>query len=102
MESLPTPSRQTFLTDGEVQENFSDSLLQLHATDNLDATQDSIEGDDNASVTSHLSELSGLSDLSGQDWKPMAQSFVWVRSKKDETKFSLNTISITASETEAK
>lgn len=83
MESFSTPSRQASLnTDADTQENFSDSFLQTptHTTENLDITQDSIEvDDDNASTVSHLSELSGLSDLSGHEWKPMAQSFVWVR-----------------------
>lgn len=82
MESLPTPSRQASLNaDGDIQEIFLDGVPQTptHTNENLDVTQDSIEGDDdNASTASHLSELSGLSDLSGQEWKPMAQSFVWV------------------------
>lgn len=48
-------------------------------TDSLEMSQDSLElDDDNASTVSHLSELSGLSDLSGEDWKPMAGSMVWV------------------------
>nr|CAH7760117.1 unnamed protein product [Callosobruchus chinensis] len=37
---------------------------------------DDDEDDDNAST---VSELSGLSDLSGQDWKPMAGSMIWIQ-----------------------
>lgn len=57
--------------------NLSGSFLQTPThTDQLDTSQDSLEiDDDNAST---VSELSGLSDLSGQDWKPMAGSMIWV------------------------
>lgn len=58
-------------TDGSLDELVGNSDL-------LDTSQDSLEfDDDNASTISHLS---GLSDLSGQDWKPRAGSMIWVSS----------------------
>lgn len=58
----------------------SESIHQTPTnTDSIETSQDSLElEDDNASTVSHLSELSGLSDLSREDWKPMPGSMVWV------------------------
>ncbi|XP_060521146.1 NAD-dependent protein deacetylase sirtuin-1 [Cylas formicarius] len=61
--------------------SLSESFFQTPThTDQLEISQDSLEvDDDNASTVSHLSELSGLSDLSGQEWKPMAGSMIWIQ-----------------------
>ena len=37
---------------------------------------DEEEDDDVSSTVSNLSDLSGLSDMSGQDWKPMAGKYL--------------------------
>ncbi|XP_066256004.1 NAD-dependent protein deacetylase sirtuin-1 [Euwallacea similis] len=57
----------------ETASNFFDA-----DNDQLDTLQEE-DDDDNASTVSHLSELSGISNLSGQDWKPMAGSVVWIQ-----------------------
>ncbi|XP_056630819.1 NAD-dependent protein deacetylase sirtuin-1 isoform X1 [Diorhabda sublineata] len=84
LESMPTPLHHTSpRTDpGDIQESMSsisESFTQTPThTDQHDVSQDSleIEDDDNAST---VSELSGLSELSGQDWKPMAGSMIWIQ-----------------------
>lgn len=82
LESIPTPSHHTspHTDPGDIHEsmsNLSGSFLQTPThTDQLDTSQDSLEVDDDNAST--VSELSGLSDLSGQDWKPMAGSMIWV------------------------
>uniref|UniRef100_A0A6P7GF80 protein acetyllysine N-acetyltransferase n=1 Tax=Diabrotica virgifera virgifera TaxID=50390 RepID=A0A6P7GF80_DIAVI len=83
LESVPTPLHTFPRTDpGDIQEtmsSISESFMQTptHA-DQQDTSQDSVieDDDDNAST---VSELSGLSDLSGQDWKPMAGSMIWIQ-----------------------
>ncbi|KAJ8919627.1 hypothetical protein NQ315_006153 [Exocentrus adspersus] len=84
LESMPTPSRHTSPhTDlGDTHESassLSSSFLRTptHTTEQLDTSQDSLEVDDDNAST--VSELSGLSDLSGQDWKPMAGSMIWIQ-----------------------
>lgn len=80
MQSIPTPSHQTSPhTDpgGDIPESISslsEIFLTPSRTDQVDTSQDSME-DDNVST---VSEISGLSELSGQDWKPMAGSMMWV------------------------
>lgn len=61
-----------------------ESLLTSPHTDSGDLLEvnndeEEEEEDDNASTVSHLSELSGLSNLSGQEWKPMAGSMIWIQ-----------------------
>lgn len=79
---MPTPSHHTFprVDNIESQEGSSGSVSQTptHLADQLDTSQDSLEIDDDDDNASTVSELSGLSDLSGQDWKPMAGSMIWV------------------------
>ncbi|KAJ8972478.1 hypothetical protein NQ314_000171 [Rhamnusium bicolor] len=83
LESIPTPSHYTspHTDPGDIHEsmsNLSESFLQTPThTDQLDTSQDSLEVDDDNAST--VSELSGLSDLSGQDWKPMAGSMIWIQ-----------------------
>lgn len=84
LESIPTCSLQTSpQTDsGDIHDSLS-SLSEIFLTpsrrDLAETSQDSIEAeDDNVSI---VSEISGLSDLSGQDWKPMAGSMIWVSFK---------------------
>ncbi|XP_072400041.1 NAD-dependent protein deacetylase sirtuin-1 [Diabrotica undecimpunctata] len=83
LESVPTPLHTSPRTDpGDIQEtmsSISESFMQTPThTDQQDTSQDSLieDDDDNAST---VSELSGLSDLSGQDWKPMAGSMIWIQ-----------------------
>ena len=81
LESIPTSSHQTspHTDPGDVQESLSslsEIFLTPSRTDQADTSQDSIEADDDNAST--VSEISGLSDLSGQDWKPMAASMIWV------------------------
>lgn len=84
MESLPTPSHNTspHADVGDIQEtlSLSESFHQTptYAADQLDTSQDSLDDNNASSTVSHISDLSGLSDLSGQDWKPMAGSMIWV------------------------
>lgn len=82
LESIPTCSLQTspHTDSGDIPDSLS-SLSEIFLTpsraDLVDTSQDSIEvEEDNVST---VSEISGLSDLSGQDWKPMAGSMIWVR-----------------------
>lgn len=79
---MPTPSHQTSpsVDTLESQEGSSESVSQTptHIADQLDTSQDSLEMDDDDDNASTVSELSGLSDLSGQDWKPMAGNMIWV------------------------
>lgn len=81
MESMPTPSNHTSprVDSSESQTGSSESVSQTstHFTEQLDTSQDSLEMDDDDNAST-VSELSGLSDLSGQDWKPMAGSMIWV------------------------
>lgn len=79
---LDVAERQDFgdLSLLQSSESASDSSPDklVGTSDLLDTSQDSLEfDDDNASTISHLS---GLSDLSGQDWKPRAGSMIWVSS----------------------
>lgn len=84
LESLPTPSQHQSprLDASDRSENFSsspesESFQTPSHTDNLDTSQDSVyPEDDNLST---VSEISGLSDLSGQEWKPMAGSMIRVK-----------------------
>ncbi|KAJ3662329.1 hypothetical protein Zmor_006683 [Zophobas morio] len=82
LESIPTSSHQTspHTDPGDVQESLSslsEIFLTPSRTDQADTSQDSIEADDDNAST--VSEISGLSDLSGQDWKPMAASMIWIQ-----------------------
>lgn len=83
---MPTSSHHTspHVDTSESQEGSSESVSQTptHITDQLDTSQDSLEMDDDDDSASTVSELSGLSDLSGQDWKPMAGSMIWVGTTK--------------------
>ncbi|KAJ8976872.1 hypothetical protein NQ317_001196 [Molorchus minor] len=82
LESIPTshhtsPHRDS-IDNHESMSSVSGSYLQTPThTDQLDTSQDSLEVDDDNAST--VSELSGLSDLSGQDWKPMAGSMIWIQ-----------------------
>nr|XP_023022612.1 NAD-dependent protein deacetylase sirtuin-1 [Leptinotarsa decemlineata] len=83
LESIPTHSYQQASPppdSGYVNESMSsisETFLPTRShPDQLDTSQDSLEDEDNAST---VSELSGLSDLSGQDWKPMAGSMIWIQ-----------------------
>ncbi|KAJ8946100.1 hypothetical protein NQ318_010397 [Aromia moschata] len=82
LESIPASHHTSPHTDpGDIQEclsSISGSYLQTPThMDQLDTSQDSLEVDDDNAST--VSELSGLSDLSGQDWKPMAGSMIWIQ-----------------------
>ncbi|EEZ99804.1 NAD-dependent histone deacetylase Sir2-like Protein [Tribolium castaneum] len=82
LESIPTSSHQTspHTDPGDVPESLSslsEIFLTPSRTDQADTSQDSIEADDDNAST--VSEISGLSDLSGQDWKPMAGSMIWIQ-----------------------
>ncbi|ERL91577.1 hypothetical protein D910_08907, partial [Dendroctonus ponderosae] len=86
LQSLPTSpnslNTSPFTNSGEMTDNMP-NLYQPYPpilsnnTDNshLDMAQEE-EEDDDASVGS---ELSGLSNTSGQQWKPMAGSFAWIQ-----------------------
>lgn len=77
---MPTPSHHASPHVDISQEGSSESISQTptHIADQLDTSQDSLEMEDDDDNASTVSELSGLSDLSGQDWKPMAGSMIWV------------------------
>ncbi|RZC33455.1 NAD-dependent histone deacetylase Sir2, partial [Asbolus verrucosus] len=82
LESIPTSSHQTspHTDPGDIPESLSslsEIFLTPSRTDQADMSQDSLEADDDNVST--VSEISGLSDLSGQDWKPMAGSMIWIQ-----------------------
>lgn len=80
MESLPTPQHPSPHPDSsDRSENFSSSpeSESFQTADNLDTSQDSVYPDEDDNVST-ISEISGLSDLSGQEWKPMAGSMIRV------------------------
>lgn len=80
--SYMTINEQDNLLDiNESFSSLSDTATILNGADQLDTSQDSVlDDDDNASTVSHLSDISGLSDLSGQDWKPKTGCMIWVSS----------------------
>ncbi|XP_054262575.1 NAD-dependent protein deacetylase sirtuin-1 [Macrosteles quadrilineatus] len=66
-----TPHQEELNTDT----NFDPTLNNHHQSQDAGIEDD----DDVSSTVSNLSDLSGLSDISGQEWKPIAGPISWVQ-----------------------